>query len=141
MKRMHVALFACLSLSLAAGAVAGTVQHGFSLPLNDVNNPCVAGPDGIDGSLDLQAKVHADGGVTFLQVNAKGKGADALGRKYQFGGKARFAFHDPLPADVSLRLRMISQGSADNAFLTLALHVNEQGVVTHATVSGVECRG
>lgn len=140
MKRMHVAL-AGLLLSASSAARADIAPYEFSLPLNDVNNPCVAGADGIDGSVDLRASARVEGGVTVVQVNAKGKGADALGRKYQFGGKARFAFHDPLPAGVQLRLRMTSQGSADNAFLLLALHVNEQGVITQASYSGVECRG
>lgn len=140
MKRMHVVLSGLL-LSVSVAAQADIAAQDFSLPLNDVNNPCVAGPDGIDGVVDLRTNARSNGAVTFLQVNAKGKGSDAWGRKYQLGGKARFEFHDPLPADVQLRLRMTSQGSADNAFLVLALHVNEQGVVTHAAYSGVECRG
>lgn len=142
MERMHASLAAgLLSILVSATAQAGAQQYNLSLPLNDINNPCTAGADGIDGSLDLHGVTQFSDGVAFLQINAKGKGADALGLNYQLGGKARFQFHDPLPADVYLRLRMISQGRTDNAGLVLSLHVNEQGIVTHAESSGVECRG
>lgn len=142
MERMHVSLAAgLLAAVLGATAHAGAQQYDLSLPLNDINNPCTPVADGIDGSLDLHGVTQFSNGVAFLQVNAKGKGADAWGHKYQLGGKVKFEFHDPLPADVYLRLRMISQGSIDNAGLVLSLHVNEQGIITHAEYSGVECRG
>ncbi|HEX4869166.1 MAG TPA: hypothetical protein VFV15_00370 [Moraxellaceae bacterium] len=142
MERMHASLAAgLLSILVAATARAGAEQHDLSLPLNDINNPCTSVVDGIDGSLDLHGVTQHNGNVAFLQVNAKGKGADAWGRKYQLGGKAKFEFHDPLPANIYLRLRMTSQGSTDNAGLVLSLHVNEQGIITHAEYSGVECRG
>lgn len=142
MKRIPASLAAGLLSILASSAVvAEALQFTLTLPLNDIDNPCVAGADGIDGSLALNGIARTSAGVTFLQVSASGKGSDAWGRKYQLGGKAKFEFHDPLPADVTLRLRMNSQGSADNAGLLLALHVNEQGVITHAAYSGVECRG
>lgn len=132
-------------LLLAAASLAsagnGARQYDLTLPLAGINNPCTAGPDGINGSLDLHGILQDNGNVTQLQVNGKGSGQDAWGLKYQFGAKARFQFHDPLPADVLVSLRMISQGSTDNAFLVLALHVNEQGHITAASVSGVECRG
>lgn len=129
------------SLPFAAIAGQGAHHHEFSLPLAEINNPCTAGHDSIDGSLDLHGISKFSDNVSFLQVIAKGEGEDAYGNNYQFSGKARLQFHDPLPATVYLKLRMTSQGSGDNAHLVLKLHVNEQGNVTQAEYSGVECRG
>lgn len=144
MKNTALALAGGLLLASSASiALAGNGARQFDLnvPLADINNPCTAGPDAIRGSVALHGVVHDAGGVTFLQVTARGSGTDAWGLGYQLGGKARFQFHDPLPADVLVSLRMISQGSTDNAFLVLAVHVNEQGTITQASYSGVECRG
>ena len=130
------------SLPLAAIADPnGVNQHQLSLPLVELNNPCTAGHDSIDGSLDLHGVTQHSEGVTFLRVNAHGSAVDAKGIDYQVNGQSRFQFHDLLPATVYLRLKLTSQGSGDNARLALALHVNEQGHITRAEYSGVECLG
>lgn len=129
------------ALSLSASAAGGATQFRLGLSVVELNNPCTAGPDSIDGSLELQGVARMSDDVTFLQVNAKGSGVAGNGTDYQLGGKAKFQFHDPLPAAVYVKLRMISAGSSPNAFLVLALQVNEQGVVTQAQFSGVECQG
>lgn len=141
--RSVVAMLAIVSgLVLATGAQAAAQQHRFTLPLVGLNNPCTPGPDSIDGSLDIHGVTkHGSGNVSFLHVNANGAGVDAHGRQYVANANAKFQFHDPLPAQVQLHLRLISQGSTDNAHLTVALHVNEQGNITHAAISGIECRG
>lgn len=126
--------------SLSALADDATPFH-LTLPIVELNNPCTAGPDSIDGTLDLRGTVQHTDGVTFLQVQGKGSGVDAWGVPYNLGAGARFQFHDLLPAQVFVKLRMISAGRGDNAFAVLALHVNEQGYVTRAEFSGVECRG
>lgn len=142
MKKIVFALAGGLLAAASLSAVADdATPFRLDLPIVELNNPCTAAPDSIDGSLELRGTVqHADG-VTFLQVQGKGKGVDAWGTAYNLGGNARFQFHDLLPAQVFLRLRMVSAGSGDNAFAVLALHVNEQGNVTRAEFSGVECRG
>lgn len=129
------------ALSLPVVAANGTTQYQLGLSVVELNNPCTAGADSIDGHLDLHGVTRTSGNVSFLQVNAKGSGVAGNGVKYQIGGKARFQFHDPLPASVYVKLRMTSAGSSPNAHLVLALHVNEQGVVTQAQFSGVECQG
>ena len=48
---------------------------------------------------------------------------------------------DPLPATVHLQAKLVSQGAVDNPHLVLVLHVNEQGRLTQASFSGIECRG
>lgn len=129
------------SLSLPALAGNGATQYRLNLAVSELNNPCTAGADSIDGSLELHGVAKTGGNVTFLQVNAKGSGTAGDGTAYQLGGKAKFQFHDPLPATVYVKLRMISAGSTPNAHLVLALHVNQQGVITQAVFSGVECQG
>jgi hypothetical protein len=129
------------ALSLPATAGSDATQFRLGLSVVELNNPCTAGPDSIDGHLDIHGVAKIPGSVTFLQVNAKGSGVAGNGTKYQLSGKAKFQFHDPLPATVYVKLRMISAGSSPNAHLVLALHVNEQGVVTQALFSGVECQG
>lgn len=133
-------LLSSLPLAAVAGP-GGATQHGFNLPIVELNSPCTTGPDSIDGSLDLHGVTQHSEGVTFLQVNAHGSAVDAAGIKYQASGKSRFQFHDLLPATVYLKLKLTSQSSSDNARLVLALHVNEQGHITRAEYSGVECRG
>lgn len=143
MKRITIALAGGLLAALSLNAVAsqGASQYHLNVPIVELNNPCTAGHDSIDGSLDLHAVTQHSGGITFLKVTGKGKGVDASGVKYNLGATAKFRFHDPLPAQVYIKLRLISQGSGDNASAVLALHVNEQGIVTQAVFSGVECRG
>lgn len=133
--------FLLAALSLPSLAASGATQYHVGLSVVELNNPCTAGQDSIDGSLDLHGIAKTSDGVTFLQVIAKGSGVAGNGTSYQLGGKAKFQFHDPLPATVYVKLRMISAGSSPNAFLVLALHVNEQGVITQAQFSGVECQG
>lgn len=143
MKRITIALAGGLLAAMSLNAVAsqGASHYRLSVPIVELNNPCTAGHDSIDGSLDLHAITQNSGNVTFLKINGKGKGVDANGVKYNLGATAKFQFHDPLPAQVYIKLKMVSQGSGDNASAVLALHVNEQGVVTQAVFSGVECRG
>lgn len=143
MNRIISALAGGLLAAASFNAVAdeGANQFRLNLPVVELNNPCTSGPDSIDGSLELHGVAQHSEGVTFLQVQGKGSGVDAYGVQYNLGGSARFQFHDPLPAQVFIRLKMVSQGSGDNAFAVLALHVNEQGIVTQAEFSGVECRG
>lgn len=131
------------ALAFAAGPVrAAAEQHDYTLPLVDINNPCTPGNDSIDGSIDIHGVTKFDAGnVAFVRFNAKGTAVDAAGRNYQAGAIGKFQFHDPLPGTVFLQLRLVSQGGAPNAFLVLALHVNEQGRLTHAEYSGIECRG
>lgn len=133
-------LLSSLPLAAIAGQV-GVNHHQLSLPVVELNNPCTAGHDSIDGSLELKGISKHSDNVSFLQVIAKGDGQDAYGSNYQFSGKARLQFHDPLPATIYLKLKMTSQGSTDNAHLVLKLHVNEQGNITQAEYSGVECQG
>jgi hypothetical protein len=133
--------FFLAALSLPSLAANGATQYRLGLSVVELNNPCTAGPDSIDGSLDIHGVAKTSGNITFLQVNAKGSGVAGNGTDYQLGGKAKFQFHDPLPATLYVKLRMISAGSSPNAFLVLSLHVNEQGVITQAQFSGVECQG
>lgn len=143
MKRIIPALSASLlaAVSLNAAADSGTTRHDLTLPVVELNNPCTAGHDSIDGSLDLRGITQHNGNVTFLQIQGKGNGVDANGVKYNLLGKVKFQFHDPLPARLFIKLKMVSQGSGDNAQATLAVHVNEQGNITQAEFSGVECKG
>lgn len=133
-------LLSSLPLAATAGQ-GGANQHQLSLPIAELNNPCTSGHDSIDGSLDLHGISKLSDNVSFLQIVAKGEGQDAYGSHYRFSGKARLQFHDPLPATAYLKVKMTSQGSGDNASLVLKLHVNEQGNITQAEYSGVECRG
>jgi hypothetical protein len=52
-----------------------------------------------------------------------------------------YKYHDPLPAIHYHKLRLVSAGSTDNAFITCAIHVNELGVITKLEIGDVECRG
>lgn len=143
MKRVIPALAAGLlaAVSLNAAADSGVNHHHLNLPIVELNNPCTAGHDSIDGTLELHGITQHKGNVTFLQVQGKGKAVDASGVKYNLLAKLKFQFHDPLPAKLFIKLRMVSQGSGDNAQATLAVHVNEQGNITQAEFSGVECKG
>lgn len=143
MNRIISALAGGLLAAASFSAVAddGANQFRLTLPIVELNNPCTAGPDSIDGTLELRGIVQHTEGVTFLQVQGKGTGVDAYDVPYTLGAGARFQFHDVLPAQVYVKLKMVSAGSGDNAFAVLALHVNEQGIVTQAEFSGVECRG
>lgn len=134
------AAFASL-LSLGSAAHAGADTYTLSLPIVGLNNPCTGKADSIDGDLDLHiVKQHSEG-VHFVHVHAKGSGVDGYGKKYNINVRKKFQFHDPLPAQVYLSAKLVSQGSTDNASLVVALHVNEQGDVTKAEFSGVECKG
>jgi hypothetical protein len=141
-KRTVSAMLMLGGLMAATGAHAGAQQHDYTLPIVGLNNPCTAGHDSIDGSLDIHGVTKfGEGNVTFIRFNAKGSGEDVHGRKYNLNVVGKFQFHDPLPAQVFLRAKMVSQGAVDNPHLVLALHVNEQGNITFAEISGIECRG
>ncbi len=129
-------------LTGATVAQAATVKTTFSIPVVELNNPCTPANDSIDGSLDLRAAAQFEAdGVTWLRVGVSGSGADANGLAYNFGGSARLQYHDPLPAQLVIKLRMTGQTAIDNARADLRLHVNEQGTITQAEFSGVECLG
>lgn len=126
---------------LAGSAQAGALQSGFTLPLANINNPCTSGFDGINGSVDVHAVAQEANGVKFVRFNAQGSATDANGLRYRLGGTYKIQIHDPFPAWCYLKLKMVSQTAVDNAFLVAAVHVNENGVITKAEFSGVECKG
>jgi hypothetical protein len=141
-KALTVAAFALSGLvGFNVPAQAGAEHYDITLPIYGLNNPCTGFADGIDGSIDLKITTQHSNGVHFLHVNGTGKAEDDWGLKYNLKLIKHFQFHDPLPATVFIRKHLVSQGSVDNAFITFALHVNEQGVVTKAEFSGIDCRG
>lgn len=142
-QRFLLTVLAATGLTIAAGpAGAAAQQHDFTLPIVGLNNPCTPGHDSIDGSIDIHGVTKFDSGnVTFVRFNAHGSAVDAHGRKYQTIAIGKFQIHDPLPATVFLQVKLVSQGDLPNPHVVLALHVNEQGRLTHAEYSGIECRG
>jgi hypothetical protein len=124
----------------AAAAIIATTS--IDVPIVDLNNPCTAGHDSIDGTLNLNAIAERDsGGLVTVRFSGRGSGADVNNLFYRFLTAGTVQFHDPLPADVLLSVRLGTSTTASNARLGLSLHVNEQGRVTDIGQSGLQCGG
>lgn len=131
------ALAAALSAPASAGIIATT---SLNIPIVDLNNPCTAGHDSIDGTLLLNAIADRDNaGLVTLRLSGRGSGSDAGNRFYRLLTAGTVQFHDPLPADITLSVRLATATDTDNARLGLSLHINEQGRVTDVGQSGLQC--
>jgi hypothetical protein len=141
---MHAAAATATALGLAlasTAATAGIVESRRTITIADLNNPCTRGHDSIDGTLDIAANAErTPDGVIILRLFARGAGEDVNNVDYRFLGVGNFQFHDPLPADIVLRLRLTAPlVESSNARLVLALHVDERGRITDTGGSSLQC--
>jgi hypothetical protein len=141
---MHTAaaLAAALALSATSGnAAADIVTSSRTLTIADLNNPCTRGHDSIDGVLDIRANAErTPTGVVILRLNARGWGRDFENNLYRLLAVGNFQFHDPLPADIILRVRLTDpQDDENNARLVLALHVDERGRISDLGQTSLQC--
>lgn len=143
MKTQLSLLTGALALLVAAPVRAEIIATtNLNIPIVALNNPCTAGPDSIDGVLNLNAIAdrRADGVIT-LYLSGRGSGSDANNQFYRFLTSGTVQFHDPLPADINLSVRLTTANTASNARLGLVLHVSEQGRITSVGQSGLQCGG
>lgn len=144
MKRIGTILagaVAALGLSIAGTASAGIVQGSFTKQIVDLNNPCTTGHDSIDGTLLVSYTIEkrSDGTIR-LGISARGSGSDANNLFYRFLAAGTFDFHDPLPAQIVLTVRLQpSNTPGSNANLGLFLGIDERGRVTDLGQSGLQC--
>jgi hypothetical protein len=131
---------AALGLALAAPASA-LVQGTLTKQIVDLNNPCTAGHDSIDGTLNINYTIErrTDGTVR-LSLSARGSGSDVNNLFYRFLASGTFDFHDPLPAQIVLSVRLQpSNTPGSDARLGLFLGIDERGRVTDLGQSGLQC--
>ncbi|MCD6060998.1 MAG: hypothetical protein K0R03_1070 [Moraxellaceae bacterium] len=142
MNRNMLSVAAMVAGLLGTASIAQAADTGIiTIPVVNLDNPCTSGHDYINGTLSVKGVLQITDGVKFLTVSGKGSGTDYNGLQYQYGGKLVYKYHDPLPAIHYHKLRLVSAGSTDNAFITCAIHVNELGVITKLEIGDVECRG
>ena len=143
MKRIrHVLAGALTVLGLGLAGTAGAVVQGtLTRNIVDLNNPCTAGHDSIDGVLNINYTLQrGSDGVVTLSLSARGSGSDASNLFYRFLASGTFQLHDPLPAQIVLTVRLQpSNTPASNATLGLFLQVDEHGRITDLGQSGLLC--
>lgn len=142
MNRNTLSLVAVVAGLLGTASVAQAADTGIiTIPVVNLDNPCTPGHDYINGTLSVKGVLQITDSVNFLTITGRGSGTDYNGLQYNYGGKLTYKYHDPLPAIHYHKLRLVSAGSTDNAFITCAVHVNEHGVITKLEIGDVECRG
>lgn len=131
-----------IGLMLAGGpAGAAPIRGDRTLTIADLNNPCTAGHDSIDGVLNINYTVdRAPDGSPRLLISARGSGSDANGLFYRFLSSGAITFTDPLPAQIQLSVRLQPSGfPASDARLGLFLLVDDRGRLTDLGQSGLQC--
>jgi hypothetical protein len=133
-------------LGLAAASLPASADNRFisrTIPIVDLNNPCTRGHDSIDGTLAVEATLLRNvGDIDILRIVARGTGEDANNVAYRFLSVSTFQFHDPLPVNIFLSIRLTPENTAvTNARLLLALQVDERGRITDLGQSGLQCGG
>lgn len=140
--RTVAAATAALGLVTGSGpAAADIVESRRSISIVDLNNPCTRGHDSIDGTLNIAANAErTPDGVIILRLFARGAGKDVNNNDYRFLAVGNFQFHDPLPADIVLRVRLTDPlHDSSNARLVLALHIDERGRISSLGQTSLQC--
>ncbi|MCC2638878.1 MAG: hypothetical protein K0Q68_2597 [Moraxellaceae bacterium] len=143
MKRIRTFLagaVAALGLTLT-GPAGAVVQGTLTKQIVDLNNPCTIGHDSIDGVLDINYTIdRSANGSPRLLLSARGSGSDASNLFYRFTAAGTFIFTDPLPAQITLSVRLQpSNTPMSDARLGLFLLIDERGRVTDLGQSGLQC--
>ncbi len=123
------------------GAASAVVQGTLTKQIVDLNNPCSAGHDSIDGVLNINYTIdRSTDGSPRLLISARGSGSDVNNLFYRFTASGTITFADPLPAQIVLSLRLQpSNTPTSDARLGLFLQIDERGRVTDLGQSGLQC--
>jgi hypothetical protein len=143
MKRMRTFLagaVAALGLTMS-GTASAVIQGTLTKQIVDLNNPCTAGHDSIDGVLNINYTIdRTSDGSPRLSISARGSGSDANNLFYRFTASGTITFADPLPAQIVLSVRLQpSNVPTSDARLGLFLLIDERGRVTDLGQSGLQC--
>lgn len=132
--------FTALALGVT-GTASAVVQGTLTRQIVDLNNPCTAGHDSIDGVLDINYTIDRDrDGSARILISARGSGSDANNLFYRFLASGTVVLAEPLPAQINLSIRLQpSNTPTRDARLGLALLIDERGRVSDMGQSGLQC--